>query len=261
MIYDDRVCCFIDILGFSQHISETIDSEGENVEEKIELISRIIDLINKLPTKSKNGFGESKRITQFSDSIVLSFTINDLDQVFMMLLDFLRITSELAFKGFLIRGGITWGKLIHNDKYLFGPAMIEAYKLESKKAKYPRIVIDKDIYSIGERFSTNDPEYVREVFDSIISVDDDGEFYIDYISKASSEFDEPIHTIIPYVNSLKKIITKCSGNEDQSVISKIDWLKKKLNIYIEALVKSANHTDNFDGDFEVIYEYRNLDKI
>ncbi len=39
-----------------------------------------------------------------------------------------------------MRGGISVGHLYHDPKYLFGPAFIKAYDLESKIAKTPRII-------------------------------------------------------------------------------------------------------------------------
>jgi hypothetical protein len=44
--------------------------------------------------------------------------------------------------GMMIRGGIALGGLVHEEGgALFGPAMNEAYHLESKSAVYPRVVI------------------------------------------------------------------------------------------------------------------------
>jgi hypothetical protein len=45
--------------------------------------------------------------------------------------------------GMLMRGGVSLGPLIHaQGGPLFGPAMNEAYRLESKCAIYPRVLVD-----------------------------------------------------------------------------------------------------------------------
>ncbi|HTG56249.1 MAG TPA: hypothetical protein VL943_08285, partial [Niabella sp.] len=50
--------------------------------------------------------------------------------------------------GMMIRGGITIGDLIHEENgALFGPAMNEAYRLESNSAIYPRVVISNNAKS------------------------------------------------------------------------------------------------------------------
>lgn len=50
-----------------------------------------------------------------------------------------------ALKGFLLRGGITIGEIVHDGECVFGPALNRAYELESQIAKYPRFVLDPDI--------------------------------------------------------------------------------------------------------------------
>lgn len=47
--------------------------------------------------------------------------------------------------GFLIRGGISVGKIIHTRNAVFGPALNRAYEIESTMAIFPRIVIDENV--------------------------------------------------------------------------------------------------------------------
>ncbi len=52
------------------------------------------------------------------------------------------IGALLIEKGILFRGGLTIGNIIHNENgTVFGQALIDAYQLETKSAKYPRIVL------------------------------------------------------------------------------------------------------------------------
>ena len=49
-------------------------------------------------------------------------------------------------KEVFIRGAITIGELIHTENgIIMGPALIEAYELESKFAKYPRIILSEKL--------------------------------------------------------------------------------------------------------------------
>ncbi len=50
-----------------------------------------------------------------------------------------------AMQGFLLRGGITVGQIIHDDECVFGPGLNRAYELESKIATYPRFVLDAEL--------------------------------------------------------------------------------------------------------------------
>jgi hypothetical protein len=68
-----------------------------------------------------------------------------------ILSQFSNLLTEIAAKalhiGFLIRGGATIGKLYHAQGVIFGEALIEAYKIESRTAIYPRIVLSNKITS------------------------------------------------------------------------------------------------------------------
>jgi len=51
------------------------------------------------------------------------------------------VGAGLISKGVLFRGGITTGKLIHTEEgILFGQGLIDAYKLETNAARFPRIL-------------------------------------------------------------------------------------------------------------------------
>ena len=51
-----------------------------------------------------------------------------------------------AMEGFLPRSGITVGNIhIHEEECVFGPGLNRAHKLESKIARFPRFVFDRDI--------------------------------------------------------------------------------------------------------------------
>ncbi len=261
MEYEYRVCCFVDVLGFSHHLEDTIDEEGNDNSDKIDDILRAIDMISRIPTKGDKYYGESRQITQFSDSIVISFKVDDEDQVFFTLMEFMFISLELANVGYLTRGGITWGKLYHTDEIIFGPAMVEAYKLESKKAFFPRIIVNKDLFKIGEHFSDKTESEMKDALDGILTLDDDNEYYIDYISKSYTEFNDPKYDTILYVEQLRKIITKGMKTSNPTVISKMYWLKNKFNSFVDELVKTANDNEHYDGDYDIVKEYRNLTKI
>ena len=47
----------------------------------------------------------------------------------------------------LIRGGATVGELHHKGGDVIGNTLIEAYKLESCVANYPRIAVSRKLYS------------------------------------------------------------------------------------------------------------------
>jgi hypothetical protein len=228
MNYEKRICCFIDILGFRQHIEETVDELGKDKIEKIEKIKYILDLSKKMTDDS--GFSKSKIVTYFSDSIVISYDYTEPSQLYHTLIDLLYVSFELANQGYLARGGVTIGKLIHTNELIFGPAMVKAYDLESKEAIYPRIIVEKEVVENGIKFkvdnhSANDE--LEYIFD-IITEDSDGNYYIDYISKSSSEFNDPEYDLYGYLDRLKNFFDDFQDLDDK-VQKKLLWLKEKIN--------------------------------
>lgn len=244
MNYDKRICCFIDILGFRNHIEKTINKEGNDIIEKIEKIKYILDLSKKITDDS--GFSKSKIVTYFSDSIVISYDYSEPSQLYHTLIDLLYVSFEMANQGFLARGGVTIGKLIHNENLIFGPAMVKAYDLESKKAIYPRIIVEKDVvengikYKVDNHSSIDELEYILD----ILTEDTDGNFYIDYISKCSSEFNDPEYDLYIYLEQLKKFFIDFD-KMDSKVQNKLLWLKEKINNEIKQI-----HENIKDGKFE-----------
>jgi hypothetical protein len=78
-----------------------------------------------------------------------------------------------ACNGFLVRGGVTIGDLIHDSECVFGPGLNRAYELESTVANLPRVVIDSSI--IGE-------------FELPFFVEKDGDLDLLFIDPFTSDF-------------------------------------------------------------------------
>lgn len=94
-----------------------------------------------------------------------------------------------AFIDVLVRGGIARGQLIHDRIMVVGPAMIEAYRLESKEAFYPRIIIEKEL---KDQIESDIKDYVKNhsgmttlpIRDNLFKTDEDGWCYLDYVNPA-----------------------------------------------------------------------------
>nr|NJM00843.1 hypothetical protein [Desulfobacula sp.] len=79
------------------------------------------------------------------------------------------LQAQLLGAGILTRGGISIGKVFHSDEVLYGIGMLNAYRIESSAAVYPRIVIDP-------KLAIRLPENYKSIF---LSLDADGLFFVD----------------------------------------------------------------------------------
>lgn len=141
--YERRIVAFIDILGWSNQVYSTSQTQDEIVKlggilKAIQSISNFLINLPTLPDGSQ--FPGDIRITQFSDCIVASAEDSYAGKQ--------RIESLISnlyeatyIHGVFLRGGVTIGDIHHKTNMVFGPALNDAYNLESKEAIYPRIIL------------------------------------------------------------------------------------------------------------------------
>ena len=218
--YENRIVIFIDILGFKRIVKNSVQDESRN-----------IPIIKNALTYVKTKFGRQRKyfkslqVTQFSDSIFISFTYGETGCALSLLQQICKTQRGLLMKGFLCRGGISYGKAIHTGKYMFGPAVNSAYMLESNVAVYPRIVIDVEAIKllhefpdeIFKRYEDVNSKYV----DHCLLKDGDGFFYVDYLEIQREDKD--------FTHILLKTINEGLKNQDSKIVSKYMWLKEKYN--------------------------------
>jgi hypothetical protein len=116
--------------------------------------------------------------------------------------------------------------------------MVDAYLLESQAALYPRVILDETIIEAGilAHARQHGPEYEEQSIMSLLSRDADGMYYIDYITKAQSELDDPEYDYPKYLSQLRQIISAGLELRSPSVTIKYRWLKEKFSRHL-TLVK------------------------
>lgn len=148
--YETKIVAFIDILGWGKEVSK-----GGSDTNVVKNLGKTLATL-KFLTEFFNRFGKNLAdnaqykggpvMTQFSDCIVMSVYDDrigkgHLEQALNIL------TSRLAHSGFLVRGGVVKGFIYHTDDLVFGPALNEAYKLESTVAYSPRVILSHELAS------------------------------------------------------------------------------------------------------------------
>ncbi|MCT8469336.1 hypothetical protein KZO85_12150 [Chromohalobacter canadensis] len=259
MTYERRIIGFIDILGFGQLV---LDSEDDV--EKFDLIKSVLEKINSVddiygspedffaysnyshlsPTAKqqmdelyesmKAAAGPKRvRITTFSDSIVFSCSADSdgLTDFRYFLTKLLVYTSPFKL---LIRGGVTCGSLVHTDEIIFGPAMNNAYYLESKVAKYPRIVVDEKFECFIEELGKDTlTDLVKQ---ELIRTEDETISYIDCLALTTNKVAQNMCGANAYemlLNEKSTIETLIKdAPEDPKIASKLEWYVEYFNEFI-----------------------------
>jgi hypothetical protein len=161
---------FVDILGFSEmvrHDAESPDGGRLFVEKLFDIHAAIRATV----------IEESSDIelTQFSDSVVLSMPL-ERERFSGFLKTVAGFQLLLLKEGLLCRGGVAYGKHFSRNAFMFSDAMINAYRLESAHARYPRIVVSSDLVELYP------PPTIGAT--DLIVVEDDGIAFIDYLRVA-----------------------------------------------------------------------------
>lgn len=141
--YEERIVVFFDVLGWKSHVRNAGDDPQKIGH--LALIPKILrseQILEAADTSSSVG----TRITSFSDCCVLSIPYCE-ESLPNIIYGLSNTFVGCALMGFLLRAGVTIGKVHHENDIVFGPAMNMAYELESKGI-YPRIIIDPNILSL-----------------------------------------------------------------------------------------------------------------
>ncbi len=231
--YEERLVVFIDILGFKDMI------------DKPELIRRIFKKFNKIfNDEIKNLIDEKMptyQYTQFSDNIIISIKTNNENHNLFMILNILRLLQQSLIhkhnNKIFLRGGIVIGKLIHTENFQYGPALIEAHKIESETAIYPRILIEEKTYNTLLEIKDNDKYDYNKYIKKYIKCDFDGNYFIDYLAIYPNKkiTDEYCNT---FYNEVYKIITQLIKNKnDKKILQKYRWVKSKILENAKGIIK------------------------
>ena len=248
-VYKDRYIVFIDILGFKDIVNKS-NNDNKKAEEILENL-KCIERIKKENDEIFELTSINRRVTIFSDSIIISYPLlhSESGCFLSLVLDIIYITIELLDKGVYIRGGMTYGKLYHENNICFGPAMVEVYSLE-QEAIYPRIIIDKKtIEKALESPGLDRYPITFEEIKNLIKIEDNI-YYIDFLSNALDEIEEK-EKVNNFFSNIKKNITSHLNNKDYSeeVLKKYKWFVNYYNNSIERIIEEFEGNPHFFKPF------------
>lgn len=165
--YRNSYVAFLDILGFSDLTQKT----DVRPEWRSYLRASIEALNQTLPGQIEHsGF----RFVQFSDSIVLSAARTP-EGLLSIIQGCLMLVNNMLGRNILLRGGIAAGNFHHDDKMMFGPALIRAYA-HDKAGAPPHIALDPDVmrdmepnllHGSFQQFVTTDPWDLSPMLDTL----------------------------------------------------------------------------------------------
>ena len=232
-IYESRILAFVAILGFQNMIQQSTFDYKE--QQRILDAMNIIHSYKTLNDNGLNGGGLKEhgiQITTFSDSAIISYPIDFEGGLFHVLLDLIHMQIDLSSLGIFIRGGISIGLAYHDEYNAFGPAMNEAYRLESTKAESPRIILTSQTLYDGIKASESlQNPYDISLLESLIRQDKaDGFYYLDYL-RQYQELDYPEFDYYLWLNTIRDYLVQNlnSYHSDEKIYPKYRWMLEYWN--------------------------------
>lgn len=257
-IYRYRAVAFLDVLGFQGRLigfnqeaeenrfsesNELADSEYYYSESASKFIRIVEGALMKLPD-------EKFKYYLFSDNICITSLAETTPED---LKDLLLIISELfydfAINGYFLRGGIDYGLFIDDDNLALGVPLAEAYKMESKLAIYPRILLSQKLV---DRFIEED-EFKDDLTILLISKSHEYFFLNVFSHVFQSDYREDKQD---YFESLKSAVEKelKTNLENEKLYLRYKWFAQIFNQFIDSFVTNLAYQDNsFDPDEEEGY--------
>lgn len=219
--YTKYYVAFLDILGFKDQVTRVSCEE-------------ILNMYEFMDNMSEMYFGEEHKeekdnikIKIMSDSICIYIKENlpnalyELVKFCMVFQCNLLIREPCTF----VRGGITCGDMYAKNDIMFGPALTEAYLLEEKNAKVPRIIMCKSILDHGKNGMD---EATQTTLNYYFFRDDDAFYALDYFTFLYAG---------DYRETMKQVNTTISNwldtTTDESIRQKYLYVDKHLRKYLK----------------------------
>jgi hypothetical protein len=247
--YELRYVAFIDVLGFAALVQRSITDPTllKNLVGALRTISsyqpfwRSPDLDDQIRESLKNQVGEHwanvyNQLAKghwgiaFSDTIVSSHspTAEGLWNLFSSLWLMVRRLLDL---GILVRGGVALGPVYYADTIIFGPSLIEAYRLESQTAVYPRIILsDRVLESIADDNELSEYKRMNAAWcRSMVRRDFDGLDHLDVLATTGPSY---MHTIGDQQGpTLERCLEIIEGQLNAEIAKRDPGIRAKLNWY------------------------------
>jgi hypothetical protein len=174
--YRKSLLAFIDIIGFKKKVRKSLrfSEEADAIYELLQVHHRTAQIINEGKTAPWVEMTKLKA-NSFSDNIVISLPRMN-DTVFN---SFIHVVTYFQWETIdyyaFLRGAIVFGDICHTQELIFGPAFIQAYKMERKAAVWPRVVIDPQLIDLLSEQNR------QHVFQFMLSKDVNGLPFVDYL--------------------------------------------------------------------------------
>ena len=210
--YYERYCAFVDILGFASLV------EGLSGE-KIAFLKELLRTLHSPWTARGTHKGASFRAQSISDAVALSAAVNGpgLRHICSSLRS---LALDLLKMGYFVRGALVQGRLYHDDRMVFGEALISAIRLEREIVRFPRVMVTS---AVAVEIQQDSEKYGE----GIIIQGDDGPYYLHVLRDLSSLPVGNVDLFITIRNQIQRRFDEAVDNPRH--FEKVQWFANYWN--------------------------------
>ncbi len=222
-VYSEKYVVFLDLLGFKAKVNAAdVDSE---------LRKEVLTVLRIVRETLCNNERIGMQLTHFSDCII--FSANRTAEGLWEILQSINMLSvNLLNYDFFVRGGLTVGGIHHDQDFVYGAAVNEAYLIESKEAKFPLTLVSDEVLADAKKYGS---QFVDQ-----LTQDSEGRYFVHYLSSYAQYTLFPIYSgkvILDY--SARRIVDfichRLNTDTNQRVLEKDIWFQNYWNEKVAAL--------------------------
>ena len=222
--YSDCYIAFLDLLGFKNIINhkkwEDILKIFSKIKNPLDAIfistgTEWVPIIDHDSVSKINLKIMSDSICFYIDATVPNAFCILISVCLLFQIEMLKLSEPI-----LMRGGIVRGNIYAKGDITFGPGLSNAYLLEEKSAKYPRIIVTGEVVQVG--VSETD-QSCRKILTDYLYRDSDAYYILNYFSMLSGDADEDAAS-----NFFKHIEKELDTATDPSIREKYLYLGKHM---------------------------------
>ena len=232
----DSVVCFLDVLGYR----ELIATGGEAAQRRFHqaLADSYPMMLAEMGYDPDDHYPPIFALKTFTDNIVLAHPIgrradgeSELGNVAMAVG---ALQTQLALKGFFVRGGIAMGPAYVDDFGVFGDALLEAYHGECRLARDPRVILcasarERVVQHIGYYANPAGSPQNREM-----RQDSDGQAFVSYLEHLAPAPYEGGFGLDELKTHRDVVVGRLRSFGDQPILwAKYEWVARYHNHFCE----------------------------
>ncbi len=246
----ESIVAFIDVLGFSEFSTSSPTLEDSQL--VLDKIAAAIDdsrhFVRQTIPDGESARGYRWATKFFSDNLAFGYPFDDetLDRAsiaWFIIRSAQRYQLKMTLNGFFVRGALTSGPVCLTDEIIFGSALIDCYRLESKASIVPRIVLSELLQQlVMDSYRADAAGRLDPNAEHAICRDVDGWWFVNYLDAARDSQGIQWELIEQHKAS---ILESLSHTTRHDVLPKYGWACRYHNVFCHWHRNDPGYSDQF----------------